>query len=394
MSSVAGTATEGAAGTGPRVLFRRRSPGRPPQSDMTDVRTFHRSLDGYAMSPLVPSANLADELGIGHLDVKLETDRLGLPSFKIMGAAWATMVALRDHLPPSWTPDHGLRGLSGSLPDLTLVAATDGNHGRALARVARLIGLQSRIFAPTDLGVGPRDSITAEGAEVVVVDGTYDDAVARSAIEGEHDACALVSDTSWKGYETVPAAVVDGYSTIFAEVDDQLEALGRPTPDLVLVQIGVGSFAAAVIRHFGSMNPRPQIVGVEPTAAACAMASLAAGQRVTLTPPMNTVMAGLNCGTPSYLAWPDLQSGLNAVVALDDIEALRGVERLRASGLEVGECSGVALAAAELLLRGEHSAAYRSTLDLPPNPQVLIFATEGRTSGSAGLGPNHAVASN
>jgi diaminopropionate ammonia-lyase len=271
--------------------------------------------------------------------------------------------------------------LAGRLPRLTLIAATDGNHGRALARTANLLGLRSCIYVPESLDETRIASIAAEGAEIVRVPGTYDDAVARSAKEADRDGYVLVSDTSWRGYEQVPAAVVDGYSTILREIDEQQAASGQPAPDLVLVQLGVGSFGAAVIRHFQrpGRSTAPRIVGVEPTRAACVMASLAAGRRVTVPGPHDSIMAGLNCGTPSLVAWPWLHGGLDAVIAIHDQQALDGARRLAAGGLAVGECSGAAVAGAYELLAGPDAGIHRQKLGIGQDSSVLLFATEGVT---------------
>jgi diaminopropionate ammonia-lyase len=363
-----------------RALYLDRAAAAELAPSGAEPRALHRALPGYAPTPLVALPELAAAIGAGRVDVKLETDRFGLPSFKIMGASWATVTALRPLLPTGWTPEQGLAPLAGRLGDVTLVAATDGNHGRALARVATLLEVGSRIFVPRDLSEERTDAIAAEGGEVVRVDGTYDDAVARSAEEGARPGRVLVSDTSWPGYEQVPSAVIDGYGTILAEVEEQLSA----PPDLVLVQLGVGAFGAAVIRHFRTRSgPATRIVGVEPTRAACVMASLAAGRILSIPGAQDSVMAGLNCGTPSLVAWPLLRDGLDAVVALDDAAALDGVRTLARGGLEVGECSGVVVAAAAELLAGPDADAHRARLQLPEEPSVLLFATEGVTDAAA-----------
>jgi len=364
-----------------RVLYRQLPAGGSTEEPTRAPRAFHAALAGSEPTPLVPQPALASAFDVAHVDLKLETDRLGLPSFKIMGASWATIEALRPLLPPSWSPSDGLAPLAGALPpDLVLVAATDGNHGRALARVARLLGVRSRIFVPEVLRDEPVARIAQEGAEVIRIEGTYDEAVERSAREGELDGCVLVSDTSWPGYERIPAAVVDGYSTILWEAEEQLEALGRAVPDLVLVQLGVGAFGAAVVRHFRRLGDRsPRIVGVEPTQAACVMASLAADRIVTVPGPHDSVMAGLNCGTPSLIAWPVLRDGLDAVIAIDDAHALDEVRTLADAGLAVGECSGVVVAAARELLAGPEAVLHRALLGVPASASVLLFATEGVT---------------
>ena len=357
-----------------RFLYRERSADAEVVPPPTEPRAFHAALPGARATELLALPDLAAELGVGELQVKLETDRLGLPSFKVLGASWATMIALRDVLPATWEPADGFAGLAGALPPLTLVAATEGNHGRAVAHVARRLGLGARILVPADVSDARVAPIAGEGAEVVRVDGTYDEAVALSEADARADGGVLVSDTSWPGYERIPAAVVDGYSTILSEVDDQLAR----APDVVLMQLGVGSFGAAVIRHFHASGAR--LVGVEPEAAACVMASLAADQIVTVPGPHESLMAGLNCGTPSLVAWPTLRAGLDGVVALGDEDALSGVARLAEAGVAVGECSGVALAAAGELLAGPDAELHRARLGIGPESSVLLFATEGVTT--------------
>jgi diaminopropionate ammonia-lyase len=347
-------------------------------------REFHAALEPYAPTPLLELPALARACDVGRVVVKIESDRLGLPSFKILGASWATVQALRALLPAEWTARDGLRTLVGRLPARTLVAATDGNHGRALARVARTLELPARIYVPANVSARRRATIAAEGAEIVEVDGSYDDAVAKSAAAAEDEANILVSDTSWPGYEAVPAAVIDGYSTILWEIEEQLSATAAARPDLVFVQLGVGAFGAAVIRHFrrpGAVVPR--IVGVEPEGAACVMASLAAGQMVSVPGPHDSVMAGLNCGTPSLVAWPLLRHGLDATVALADEPVLDAVRLLAHEGLAMGECSAAAVAAALELLRGPLADEHRSRLSVAQDATVLLFATEGVTDEEA-----------
>ena len=174
---------------------------------------FHRSLPGYQPTPLVESPRAARELGVARVLVKDESSRFGLPSFKVLGASWATHRAVGDRR------------------DVALVCATDGNHGRAVAWMARRLGLPATVFVPADMVAARREAIAGEGARVEVVDGTYDEAVERAAALASDDVL-VIQDTAWPGYETVPRWVIDGYATIGAEIDAE--------PDLVAVQIGVG----------------------------------------------------------------------------------------------------------------------------------------------------------
>lgn len=356
----------------------------PPPREPLGV---HRRLPGYAPTPLVRAPGIAAGLGVADVWVKDESSRLGLPAFKMLGASWATYGALRERLgadpdlPEAWRDVDELRARLAPLRPLTLAAATDGNHGRAVARMARLLGFESRIFVPEGTVAARIEGIESEGATVTVVDGGYDEAVARSAREaGER--CLIVSDTSWPGYRTVPGWVIDGYSTIFWEIEDRVAAGGGPSrwpPDVVAVQIGVGAFAAAVVRHFRrpGLERRPLIVGVEPTSAACVMASAEAGRPVTLEGPQDSIMAGLNCGTPSILAWPVVSQGVDLFVAIEDQRAREAMRALAADGLVSGE-SGAAGLAGLMELATQHGSS-----DLRPDASVLVISTEGATDPDA-----------
>src|SRR5215213_7679530 len=216
--------------------------GVPP--DRSPLR-FHRRLPGYEETPLVDAPGLADALGVGKVYVKDESSRLGLPAFKVLGASWAVYRALEERLGGEgfgdyWEVVGDLRERLEPWRPLSLVAATDGNHGRAVARVARLLGLGAKIFVPEDMTVARREAIAGEGAEVIVVAGTYDEAVARSAEEEGEDAL-VISDMSWPGYERIPWWVIEGYSTMLWEVEDELGRRDEAGPDLVVVQAGVGA---------------------------------------------------------------------------------------------------------------------------------------------------------
>ena len=190
--------------------------------------------------------------------------------------------------------------------------------------MARLLGLEATVLVPASMLAARREAIAAEGARVEVVDGTYDEAVERAA---QLDAL-VIQDTAWPGYETVPAWVVEGYSTIGAEIDLQ--------PDLVGVQIGVGSFAAAMVRRFAGAR----IVGVEPVSAACALASIEAGEPAEVPGPHDSVMAGLNCGRVSPVAWPAVSRGIEAFCAIGDDRAREAVALLARDGIDGGRERG------------------------------------------------------
>lgn len=334
---------------------------------------FHRSMPGYRATRLVHVPELARELGIANVFVKEEASRLGLPAFKILGASYAIARALSARLgSDAALPMETLREELAATGGVELVAATDGNHGRAVARMARMLGLRARIFTPADISSAAKRAIESEGARRIELAQPYDDVVtAAAATAGENEqGMLLIQDTSWPGYEQIPQWIVDGYGTLLEEADQQLADAGSPTLDLVAVPVGVGSLAQAVVRHYRSGADAPRILSVEPTAAPNVLASLRAGHLVTVETTA-TIMAGLNCGTPSELGWPTLQAGLDAAVAVTDSEAARAVHDLEALGVDSGPCGAATLAGVRALARRGELAA---------DATVLLVSTEARAA--------------
>jgi diaminopropionate ammonia-lyase len=374
------------AGAAVALVKPRGLPPPPVPSMQVSPRDFHASMAGYQPTPLREAPHAARRLGVGEVLVKDESQRLGLPSFKVLGASWAVHRALVEHLGSTLEEIPTFDAVAAALPParpLTLAAATDGNHGRAVAHVAALLELEARIYVPADMVPARIAAIEAEGAAVTVVDGGYDDAVARSA-QDAGERCLVISDTSWPGYERVPAWVIEGYSTIFAEIDEALERAGRPQPDAVVVPIGVGALAAAVVRHYWSLETgRPRLVGVEPTSAACVLESVAAGRIVTLEHPQTSIMAGLNCATPSLIAWPLVSQGLDVYLAVPDSYVADATRLLAADGIVAGECGAAGLAALTALATDTHLSDARDALGLGRDSRVLLLSTEGATDPEA-----------
>ncbi|GAA1842650.1 diaminopropionate ammonia-lyase [Actinomadura bangladeshensis] len=338
------------------------------------VAAFHRTLPGYAPTPLVELPSLAAELGVRRVFVKDESSRLGLPAFKILGASWGIYRALCEKyglaagsLPP-------LPRLRAALGPVRLITATDGNHGRAVAAMARLLGLAADVYVPYGVHPAAMAAIKAEGAGLTEVPGPYDEAVRLAADVAASDPEALlVQDTSWPGYERVPQWIVEGYSTLFTEIDEQLAALGAAPAGLIAVPVGVGSLAQAAVAHHRSGPARPTVLSVEPDAAACILASLREDEPVTVETG-STTMAGLNCTTPSTLAWPVLRAGLDAAVAVTDAESAQAAHDLAAAGISAGPCGAASLAGTRTAL------AYRHALAPEHGDTIVLLNTEGRAA--------------
>ncbi|MDX6665011.1 MAG: diaminopropionate ammonia-lyase [Solirubrobacteraceae bacterium] len=317
---------------------------------LTDAAGFHIAMAGYRPTRMRDLSSVARELGLERVALKDESDRFGLPAFKVLGASWAIERTLREH------------------PEThTLVAASAGNHGRAVAHVARSRELACRVYLPQRSAPARRAAIAAEGAEVVVVAGDYEEAVARAAAEGAQPGVVELADVGAGG----PAAwVIDGYATLFAE------AAAQGTYDVVLVPAGVGSLAAAAARFGAQLESA--VVAVEPVTAACVTASLAAGRPTAIANP-GTTMAGLDCAAVSMAAWPSLLTGLTGAITVTDAEAHAAMRELAAEGLAIGDCGAAPLAALRALAAGEETAALREAVGLGPDSRVLLIGTEGVT---------------
>jgi diaminopropionate ammonia-lyase len=326
-----------------------RSWTAPPSTPQGDPRALHRELPGFAPTPLVKVPDLAKELGVGRLLIKDEHLRAGLPSFKILGAAWAIF--------------KGLGGTTtlGSLevdPKTTLVSATAGNHGRAVAYMARLLGIDAHIFIPAGTAPERIEAIRSEGARVDVVEGDYAQAVAKATARADGDPKAfLAADV---GESMTPIWAAEGYRTILHEIDEQL----AEPPDLVVVPVGAGAFASAVVRHYRGEGHRPQILTVEPDTAACLLKSLQAGEPVNVPGPHPSKMAGLNAGDVDGFAWPILKNGVDAAVTVTDEEAGQAMRDLAERNIVAGECGAASLAGARKFIKDRYDV-------------VVLISTEG-----------------
>jgi diaminopropionate ammonia-lyase len=327
-------------------------PNLPPPNP--EVRSFHRSLPHYAPTPLISLPSLAVELGISHFLLKNESSRLGLPAFKILGASWATARAVSKRLGIPITGNDGkapIERLAAAAKEegLVLYAATDGNHGRAVARMASYLGIVARIYVPTMVDEHVRANIESEGAEVIAWKGDYD-----ASVVGTKEAAAgypegkglLISDTALELSEETPRWMVEGYQTLFGEMDEQISNLTDKPVTHVLTPLGVGSLCQATCTHYGRRETK--IVTVEPEAAACFKTSLEAGKPVSVETGY-TICTGMCCGTVSVTAWPVMKDGVSIALAIEDVKVEKAMLDLRRLGVNAGPCGAATTAGARRL---------------------------------------------
>jgi diaminopropionate ammonia-lyase len=356
---------------------RRVVPGSPaPAGDVAP--SFHRALDGYAPTPLTALPDVAASVGVGELWVKDESSRFGLPSYKVLGASYATarLLAQRAGVAGEWRDIERVARRAREL-GLRLVAPTDGNHGRAVAWMARRFGLRAVIFFPAGTADARLEAVESEGAEFVVVDGGYVETyLAAARYCGEEE--VLVTDFSLDGTEESPRWTIDGYATIFWELQEQVAEAAAGPIDLVAVQVGAGALAAATTRWTAGLDPAPVVVSVEPRTSACLDAALRAGEWLHIDAGTESVMAGLNCDAISRAAFPELQAGVDISMTIDDAAARAAVRLLADCGIPAGE-SGAAGLAGLAELRSLGCRAHGADLRLDGTATALVIVTEAPT---------------
>ncbi len=357
------------------------------------IRRFHRQIPGFRMSPLKALPNLATALGLGGIWVKDESSRINLDSFKVLGGSYAIYQLIRKRL---GVEDRDIpfaaltqAAVKETLGEITFATATDGNHGRGVAWTASQLGYRAVIYVHNLTSAERVRSLEQNGAQVVVVDGNYDDAVRKVVQDAHQSGWEVVADTAWEGYEEVPKWVMQGYMTMLSEVQEQLAGQGLSKPTHILVQAGVGSLAAATLGYYHNLfgEDRPRSIVVEPTEAACLYESarIADGRPHAVTGDLNTIMAGLACGVPNPLAWQILEHTADFFAACPDYVAAQG---MRVYGVPLagdpfivsGESGAVTLGALMYLMKYEGVQSLKDRLELGADSQILLINSEGNTA--------------
>lgn len=339
---------------------------------------------GYQPTPLLSLNKLAAYLDCGQIAYKDESQRFGLGSFKALGGAYAVLRLVAREYQAINNEVISLADVrNGVCKELTstmvVTTATDGNHGRSVAWGAQNVGCTCKIYIHREVSEGRKQAMEAYGAEVIRIDGDYDESVRLCAAESAENGWFVVSDTSYENYMSVPLDVMAGYTVIASEVLQQIE---RPLTH-VFVQTGVGGLAAAICAKLWmeTGDKRARMVVVETEHAACWLQSIKAGHPVAVTVSHETVMAGLSCGELSQLAWDLLSGCIDDVVTLADDQVAPAM-RLFADGemsdasIEAGEC---AVPGALALMGICADATLKAQLEINSDSHILLLGCEGAT---------------
>ena len=334
-----------------------------------DSLSFHKTLEDYVETPLAEMPNLAAHLGLKNIIVKDEGSRFGTCALKILGATYAVHKSILI--------DKSIKGIC---------TATDGNHGRALAWAARKYNYKAKIFVPKHTTQSRIKFIEELGAQVIVSTGDYDKAVKEAAEFSKEKGFALIQDTAWLNYYKIPATITAGYYTQMQEINAQTQKLKNPNIDAIFIQSGVGSWPSAVV-HFirkYNQNNRVKIICVEPFESDALYESVKRASLASTRKSQRTIMAGLNCGTPSYLAYEVLKQGVDAFLIISDEFAIDAIKYLNAplpgdEYIASGESGCAGLAGAIAVMQNKKLSGLKEELGLNIDSNILVFNTENVT---------------
>ena len=353
-----------------------------------DMWDFHKSLPGYAPTPLIELPQAAKKLGLREVFVKDESHRFGIKAFKALGASYAIYRFLKEKWESRFETVFTTESFKNpdnlkKLGSFTFTAATDGNHGRAVAWTARMLHQKAVIYMPANSARARVKAIESEGAAVILVDGSFDDCVTRCEQDARQNHWQVVSDTAYPGYMDLPKFILLGYTTLFRELENSIASPDHSGIDFVLLPAGVGGLAAAgtsyFVRRYGAH--RPKLICVEPEASACFLESIqfGHGKPVVASGKLDSIMAGLNCGIPSPVTWPIIRDGMDFFLAIPDHYAIEAMRLYAKEGVISGESGASGLAGLLALMTGLKLEEAVKKLGLGTDSRLLLINTEGDT---------------
>ncbi len=283
-----------------------------------------------------------------------------LGSFKALGGAFAVVQIILNRAGAS---DPMSPQAQEAARKLTFVTASAGNHGLSVAAGAGVFSTNAKVLLSTSVPAGFARRIEKAGAEVIRVDGTYEDSVAEAARLALENDWIHLADGSWPGYTAEPALVMEGYTVLAEECRRVFETNAR-WPTHVLLQAGVGGLAAATaahIRRYWAIQPK--IVVAEPEAAPCLLKSFEAGHLVRAPGPMSN-MGRLDCKDASMIAFESLRYDADVFLTISDAAASQAVADLAAEGIATTPSGAAGFAALRVI-------------DLQPEARPMIIVSEG-----------------
>ena len=330
---------------------------------------FHKTLSEYKPTPLIELPNLSKKLGVKNIYVKDESKRFKLNAFKGLGASYAISQSLIKN------------------PEIkTFCTATDGNHGRAVAWAAKINGRKAIIYVPKETTLKRIQAIEKYGAKVIQINGHYDQACEEAKKISFSKKWCLIQDKAWEEYIEIPALILSGYLTLFKEMEDSIHDPLKPKIDIVFLQAGVGSMAAAGIYYYLNRygKNKPKIVIIQPEEADGILCSFKENKISSSKGSLKTIMAGLNCETPSLGAWDLLKKGTNYVLRISDDYSKKAMRELyypQGSDNRIisGESGAAGLGGLIAILKESKIKSIKEDLRINNFTNILFINSEGDT---------------
>lgn len=325
-----------------------------PTADAGAVGKLLSICPAHAQTPLVEAPELAETVGVARITIKDERNRMGLGSFKALGAAFAIA---REAAEVVQGDDWG-----SALAGRVFVTASAGNHGLSVAAGAKLFGAQAVIFLSNTVPEAFATRLKAKGAQVERAGANYEESMEAALVWAAEKGYTLLSDSSWPGYTDPPFHVMEGYLQLAAEAAMQIDT----PPTHILLQAGVGGLAAAAAVYARSVwGDGPKIIVVEPDQAPALFDSIGAGELVTSSGGVSE-MGRLDCKTPSMIALAGLSRDADTFLTLTEEEAAYGITVLGEHGFATTPSGGAGLAA---LIAGIDG--------IGPDAHVMCILSEG-----------------
>ena len=229
-----------------------------------------------------------------------------------------------------------LNALSRLSPGTHVVTASAGNHGRAIALAAEMLGLRATVFTPRDAPRSKLDAIRRHGAELRDEPATYDDAETAGKKFARESGLPFVSPYNHPD-------VISGAGTIALEIFESL-----PEVRTIVVPIGGAGLISGVAIAARSIAPATRIVGVE-VAASTAFSQSVRNGRITVIEPGPTLADGLGGNMdPDTITFEIVQRYVDEIVTVTEPELADALRGLAGEDHVVAEGAGAAAPAAVL----------------------------------------------
>ncbi|KEJ89854.1 pyridoxal-phosphate dependent enzyme [Sulfitobacter donghicola] len=303
-------------------------------------------------TPLSASIAIATQAAVQDVWIKDERGRMGLGSFKALGAAYVIASDAQE----------------GDVSGRTYVTASAGNHGMSVAAGAKAFGAASVVYIAETVPESFAARLEEQGAQVVRQGETYEDSLRAAEAAAEANGWDLLSDGSWHGYTDRPHRLMEGYTVLMAEAIRQIPQ----QPTHIFLQAGVGGLAcacAALARQAWGDGPR--IIVVEPDAAPALQGSIVAGKAVESSGPVSE-MGRLDCKMPSLIALKGLARDADDFALISEEEGQAGAGLAMVAGF--GSSPSGAAGISALIALDE---AQREQLGITIQSRILCVLSEG-----------------